>query len=61
MQMVEIAKALSQIFKIIVMDEPKCSDSETESLFEVIRELTKRKALIYLSGLKIQKYVMILQ
>ena len=42
MQMVEIAKALSQNAKIIVMDEPTdaLTDSETESLFKVIKELT---------------------
>ena len=40
MQMVEIAKALSQNAKIIVMDEPTdaLTDSETESLFKVIKE-----------------------
>ena len=50
MQMVEIAKALSQNAKIIVMDEPTdaLTDSETESLFEVIRELTKEKKSIVL-------------
>ena len=49
MQMVEIAKALSQNAKIIVMDEPTdaLTDSETESLFEQ----KKRKALyISLTG-----------
>jgi len=52
MQMVEIAKALSQNAKIIVMDEPTdaLTDSETESLFEVIRELTKeKKSIVYIS------------
>ena len=52
MQMVEIAKALSQNAKIIVMDEPTdaLTDSETESLFEVIRELTREhKSIVYIS------------
>lgn len=52
MQMVEIAKALSQNAKIIIMDEPTdaLTDSETESLFEVIRELTRgHKSLVYIS------------
>lgn len=52
MQMVEIAKALSQNAKIIIMDEPTdaLTDSETESLFEVIRELTREhKSLVYIS------------
>ena len=52
MQMVEIAKALSQNAKIIIMDEPTdaLTDSETESLFEVIRELTnEKKSIVYIS------------
>ena len=52
MQMVEIAKALSQNAKIIVMDEPTdaLTDSETESLFKVIRELTAEgKSIVYIS------------
>ena len=52
MQMVEIAKALSQNAKIIIMDEPTdaLTDSETESLFEVIRELTnENKSIVYIS------------
>lgn len=52
MQMVEIAKALSQNAKIIVMDEPTdaLTDSETESLFKVIRELTSEgKSVVYIS------------
>ena len=50
--MVEIAKALSQNAKIIIMDEPTdaLTDSETESLFEVIRELTsEKKSIVYIS------------
>lgn len=52
MQMVEIAKALSQNAEIIIMDEPTdaLTDSETESLFEVIRELTnEKKSIVYIS------------
>ena len=52
MQMVEIAKALSQNAKIIVMDEPTdaLTDSETESLFKVIKELTAEgKSIVYIS------------
>lgn len=52
MQMVEIAKALSQNAKIIVMDEPTdaLTDSETESLFAVIKELTSEgKSIVYIS------------
>ncbi|MCQ8213188.1 ribose ABC transporter ATP-binding protein RbsA [Cetobacterium somerae] len=52
MQMVEIAKALSQNAKLIVMDEPTdaLTDKETESLFKVIRELTSEgKSIIYIS------------
>ena len=52
MQMVEIAKALSQNAKLIVMDEPTdaLTDKETESLFKVIKELTSEgKSIIYIS------------
>lgn len=52
MQMVEIAKALSQNAKIIIMDEPTdaLTDKETESLFKVIRKLTSEgKSLVYIS------------
>lgn len=52
MQMVEIAKALSQNAKIIVMDEPTdaLTDKETESLFKVIKELTTaEKSVVYIS------------
>lgn len=40
-QMVEIAKVLSFESKVIIMDEPTdaLTDTETESLFRVIREL----------------------
>jgi ribose transport system ATP-binding protein len=51
-QMVEIAKTLSQNAKIIVMDEPTdaLTDSETESLFNVIKELVKEnKSIVYIS------------
>lgn len=52
MQMIEIAKALSQNAKLIVMDEPTdaLTDKETESLFKVIKELTSEgKSIIYIS------------
>lgn len=52
MQMIEIAKALSQNAKIIVMDEPTdaLTDSESESLFKVIKNLAKEgKSIIYIS------------
>lgn len=52
MQMVEIAKALSQNAKLIVMDEPTdaLTDRETESLFAVIRNLTAEgKGIVYIS------------
>lgn len=52
MQMVEIAKALSQNAKLIVMDEPTdaLTDKETESLFKVIKELkSEGKSIIYIS------------
>ncbi|WP_319371260.1 ribose ABC transporter ATP-binding protein RbsA [uncultured Ilyobacter sp.] len=51
-QMVEIAKALSQKAKIIVMDEPTdaLTDKETDSLFDVIRELIEeKKSVVYIS------------
>ncbi|MGL5098703.1 MAG: ATP-binding cassette domain-containing protein, partial [Fusobacteriaceae bacterium] len=52
MQMVEIAKALSQNAKLIVMDEPTdaLTDRETEFLFKVIRNLTQEgKGIVYIS------------
>ncbi|MGL4981004.1 MAG: ribose ABC transporter ATP-binding protein RbsA [Fusobacteriaceae bacterium] len=52
MQMVEIAKALSQNAKLIVMDEPTdaLTDRETESLFKVIKTLTNEgKGIVYIS------------
>ncbi|MGL5578036.1 MAG: ATP-binding cassette domain-containing protein, partial [Fusobacteriaceae bacterium] len=52
MQMVEIAKALSQNAKLIVMDEPTdaLTDREAESLFKVIRNLTREgKGIVYIS------------
>jgi ABC-type sugar transport system ATPase subunit len=51
-QLVEIARALSVNAKLIVMDEPNSSLSETESevLFEVIESLQKRGiAIVYVS------------
>ena len=51
-QMVEIAKALSQNAKVLVMDEPTAaiSDREIERLFELIRRLRGEGiAIIYIS------------
>ncbi|MEJ6581061.1 MAG: sugar ABC transporter ATP-binding protein [Akkermansiaceae bacterium] len=51
-QLVEIAKALSTNAKVIIMDEPtsSLSMSESERLFEVIRDLRKRGvSVIYIS------------
>lgn len=51
-QMVEIAKALSQNAKIIVMDEPTAplTQNEIDKLFQVVRELKARNvAVIYVS------------
>ncbi|SPC18389.1 sugar ABC transporter ATP-binding protein [Cupriavidus taiwanensis] len=51
-QMVEIAKALSQDARILVLDEPTAalSDRETERLFDVIRRLkADGVALVYIS------------
>ena len=51
-QMVEIAKALSQNIKILIMDEPtsSLSEKETEGLFKVIKKLkAEGKSIIYIS------------
>lgn len=51
-QMVEIAKAISNDSKIIIMDEPTSaiSDREVDQLFKIIRELTRNDvAIIYIS------------
>lgn len=51
-QMIEIAKALSLNAKVIIMDEPTdaLTDTEVESLFEVIRDLKKQgKGIVYIS------------
>lgn len=54
--MVEIAKALSFESKVIIMDEPTdaLTDTETEALFNVIRELKaeNRGIVLYLSSFK---------
>ena len=52
MQMVEIAKAISNNAKVIIMDEPTSaiSDREVATLFGIIRELKARKvSIIYIS------------
>jgi len=52
MQMVEIAKAVSYNSKVIVMDEPTSSltETEVEHLFKIIEELkAKNVAIIYIS------------
>lgn len=51
-QMVEIARAVSQNAKVVIMDEPtsSISDYEVEALFKVIHKLKKEKvAIIYIS------------
>lgn len=51
-QMVEIAKALSFESRVIVMDEPTdaLTDTETEALFNVIRELkAEGRGIVYIS------------
>lgn len=51
-QMVEIAKVLSFGSKVIIMDEPTdaLTDTETESLFSVIRELRDQGCgIVYIS------------
>lgn len=52
MQMVEVAKAVSHNSEILVLDEPTAvlTNTESEKLFEVIRELKKQgKSIIYIS------------
>mgnify|MGYP003342022551 FL=1 len=51
-QMVEIAKAVSYRGEVIIMDEPTSSltPSETQALFDIIRDLKKRNmGIIYIS------------
>ena len=51
-QLVEIAKAISNDVKILVLDEPTAAitDKETEMLFDIIRELKKQGiGIIYIS------------
>ena len=52
MQSVEIAKAVSQHAKIVILDEPTSSltDNEVEALFRIIRDLKSRGvSMIYIS------------
>lgn len=52
MQMVEIAKALSNNAKVLIMDEPTSalSEKEAETLFDIIRELRDQGvSIIYIS------------
>jgi erythritol transport system ATP-binding protein len=68
-QIVEIAKALSQDVRILIMDEPTSAltGAETEALFRIIRELTAHGvAIIYISHkleelLRIGDYVTVLR
>jgi erythritol transport system ATP-binding protein len=68
-QIVEIAKALSQDVRILIMDEPTSAltGTETEALFRIIRELTAQGvAIIYISHkleelLRIGDYVTVLR
>jgi len=51
-QLVEIAKALSLDARLIVLDEPTdaLTDTETESLFKVMKDLRKQgKSMVYIS------------
>ena len=51
-QLVEIAKALSGNFKVLIMDEPTSSlnETETQNLFNIIRSLVRNgKSIIYIS------------
>ena len=51
-QLVEIAKALSQSARILVLDEPTAAltDAEVETLFEILNDLRARQvAMIYIS------------
>jgi ABC-type sugar transport system ATPase subunit len=51
-QLVEIAKALSQNAKILVLDEPTAAltESEVETLFKILRDLKRRGVgMIYIS------------
>ncbi|MFI7129333.1 sugar ABC transporter ATP-binding protein [Nonomuraea sp. NPDC050153] len=51
-QLIEVAKALSQNVRVLVMDEPTSAlaDAEVQRLYAVIRDLTRRNvAVIYIS------------
>jgi D-xylose transport system ATP-binding protein len=60
-QLVEIAKALSQNARILVLDEPTAAltESEVETLFEILRKLTARDVgIIYISHKLDEVFVM---
>ena len=51
-QMIEIGRALTRKARLIIMDEPtsSLSESDTETLFKIIRKLTERNiAVVYIS------------
>ncbi|MFZ3150181.1 MAG: sugar ABC transporter ATP-binding protein [Anaerolineaceae bacterium] len=51
-QLVEIARAYSKDFKILILDEPTSAlnENETQQLFKIIRDLKKQgKSIIYIS------------
>ena len=49
-QMVEIAKALSNDLKVLIMDEPTASLSDNENMFKIIKDLrAKGISIIYVS------------
>jgi len=51
-QLIEIAKALSSAFSVLIMDEPTASltEEETQNLFQIMRNLQKKGAsIVYIS------------